>query len=121
MTTGAGGPPVVCLSFKSFERNTLQGFCDLRLRGSGMTIWGCTVHKRGDREWIGLPAKPLLDQDRTLLLDEEGKIKYLACVTFEDRDVGERFSIAACKAVAVFREKENGTRVGEPADGELTF
>ena len=111
---------VICVAFKAFERNTLRGFADLWLRAGHMTLHGCAVHQKGDRRWIGLPAKPQLDHDRNLVLNGDGKIQYYPVLMFDDREVGDRFSIAGLKAIDEFTAAENGGAGGDP-DDEIGF
>jgi hypothetical protein len=59
-------PPRGCqiLNFRAFEKNTLRGFFDLQLP-SGIILRGCTFHVKGERRWIGFPAKPVTKPDGT--------------------------------------------------------
>jgi hypothetical protein len=58
------GPQARILAFKPFEKNTLRGFFDLELP-SGLILAGCTLHKKDDKYWVGLPAKPYTAADGT--------------------------------------------------------
>jgi hypothetical protein len=44
------------LKVMPFEKNTLKAFVDLELTRVGLVIRGATLHRKGDKEWIGLPA-----------------------------------------------------------------
>ena len=102
MTTTTTTAPVTCTSWTSFERNTLQGFADLFLRAVQLNLRGCAVHKKGDRRWVQLPAKPQLDTNRELIRDEGGKIQYAPIANFDSREVSDRFSEAALKAIDAY-------------------
>jgi hypothetical protein len=52
-----------CIKFRRFEKNTLRGFCDLELTRVGLVLRDCTLHQKGDRQWVGFPAKSFTGQD----------------------------------------------------------
>ena len=98
----AESAPIVCVGFKPFERNTLRGFADLHLAAARLNIHGCAVHERDGKRWIQLPARPQLDKNRNLVKDADGKITYARVMEFDSREVAERFSEAALKAIDDF-------------------
>ena len=53
-------PLPVVLDFKAYAKGTLRGFFDIEL-ASGMIVRGCSLHKKNDHFWIGLPAKPYVN------------------------------------------------------------
>ncbi len=99
--------PVVCTGWKPFERNTLQGFADLHLAAARLNIRGCAVHEKNGKRWIQLPARPQLDKDRQLVRDDAGKIQYWPVMEFDSREVADRFSEAALRAIDTFVFKED--------------
>lgn len=90
---------VICTSWKPFQSGTLQGFADFELRRTRLKILGCAVHRKDGRQWVQLPAKPALDQNRELLRGDGGKIKYWPCMEFTDREAADQFSQAALRAL----------------------
>ena len=57
------------------------------------------MHASGDRRWIGLPSKPLLDPDGRHRVDADDKKQYVPVVEIPDRGIRERFQTAALAAV----------------------
>ena len=98
---------VVCIAFRPFERGTLKGFADLWLRASHLNIRGCAVHEKNGKRWVQLPARPRLDQNRELDKDKTGRIQYCPVMEFDSREVADRFSEAALKAIDEFTFKQD--------------
>jgi hypothetical protein len=69
-------------NFKYLERNTLRGFFDLELP-SGLVLSGCPLHTKGERWWIGMPAKPYTKPD--------GEQTWAKIVDFRDKQTSDRF------------------------------
>jgi len=103
----ADSSTVVCTAWKPFERNTLKGFADLWLRAPRLNIHGCAVHEKNGKRWVQLPAKPKLDQNRELVKDQTGRIQYCPVMEFDSREVADRFSEAALKAIDNFTFKSD--------------
>lgn len=120
MNDGGSTEAMLCTAFRPFERNTLQGFADLWLKSWHMTLHGVTVHQKGDQRWVGLPAKPQLDQDRNLVGDDHGKIQYFPCISLDAEWKGDHFTSIALDAIDAFTAAENGGAGGDP-DDELGF
>lgn len=89
---------VECVAWRPLERNTLRGFADLQIPALRLTIRDCPVHRQGERRWVSLPAKPHLDRSRELVRDD-GKIRYVPVLEWDNRDVGDAFSRAALEAI----------------------
>lgn len=83
-------------NWKPFVKNTLRRFCDLKLP-SGMIVRGCTLHEKGERHWVGLPANQYAKTD--------GTTEWAAIVDFSDKETSRRFNDTA---VAAALEVENG-------------
>jgi hypothetical protein len=98
---------VVCTAWKPFDRNTLKGFADLWLRTVCLNIRGCAVHEKNGRRRVQLPAKPRLDKDRNLVRDSDGKVQYAKVMEFDSKEVADRFSEAALKALDDFTFKQD--------------
>jgi hypothetical protein len=85
--------------WKTVERNTLRGFCTLKLP-SGLIIRECTWHVKDDSEWIGLPSRPQLDKDGNTRRDTAtGRPLYVPVVEIAGKDARARFQAAALQAV----------------------
>jgi hypothetical protein len=98
---------VVCTAFRPFERGTLKGFADLWLHAARLNIQGCAVHEKNGKRWVQPPAKPKLDQKRELDKDKTGRIQYCPVMEFDSREVADRFSEAALKAIDEFTFKQD--------------
>ncbi len=84
--------PVTCLKFKSYQKNTLQGFADLETYG--ITICDCTLHLKEGKRWVSFPARPFKGQD--------GKDSWVPLVKIHDREYYFRFQRAALAAIDRF-------------------
>jgi len=93
---------IVCRGWKPFERNTLKGFAVIYLPVLRLTIEGVAIHEKSDRRWAQLPARPQLDEQRQLVRDDAGKIKYAPIMSFDSREVGDAFSAAVVAAIQDF-------------------
>ena len=81
-------------------RKTLVAFADLQLEPSGLLIRDCTFHRHADgREWVGLPARPQLENGVHRKDPATGKGLYVPTVEIGGRDARERFQTAALAAV----------------------
>ncbi len=97
----AGQLNIECLSWRSFERNTLKGFADFYISAVGLSIKDCAVHERNGKAWVQLPAKPRLDKDGNPVRDpESGKLEYFKILSFDARADADDFRDAAVAALA---------------------
>lgn len=88
------------LDWRPLERNSLQGFVSLALEPSGLVLRDCALHRREDREWIGLPGKPQVDREGRQRQDPKtGKALYTPVIEIPDKASRERFQQAALAAV----------------------
>jgi hypothetical protein len=91
---------IIASNFRRLERNTLKGFVTLALEPSGLIIHDCTVHEKGGKAWIGLPAKPQINRGGAARTDaRSGKQLYTPVLEFKDRTARERFQQVALGAV----------------------
>jgi hypothetical protein len=91
---------IIASNFRRLERNTLKGFVTLALEPSGLIIHDCTVHEKGGKAWIGLPAKPQINRGGAARTDaRSGKQLYSPVLEFKDRTARERFQQVALEAV----------------------
>jgi hypothetical protein len=91
---------IIASDWRPMERNTLLGFLTLTLAPSGIVLRECALHVKGERRWIGLPGKPLLDQDGRHRTDAAtGKKAWVPLVEVTGKTERERFQRAALAAV----------------------
>jgi len=51
------------INYKPYQKNTLQGFLDLRMTQIGLEIRGICVHEKNGSRWLQLPSKPYTKED----------------------------------------------------------
>ena len=90
---------VVCTDWRKCERNSLRGFANVLILDVELHIRDIAVHEMNGRQWAQLPARPQLDQNRELVRDERGKIKYATILTFDSNEAAAEFNEAALKAL----------------------
>jgi hypothetical protein len=66
-------------SFRALKRNTLVGFAAITLPVGqfDLELDEITLHQQGDRFWVGLPARPMVNSDGAIVRNETGKISYV--------------------------------------------
>ncbi len=77
--------------FKKYQKNTLQGFADIRLTGVGLEIKEVCVHLKNGKRWLSLPAKPYKKDD--------GSTGWARMLDFFDKARWDQFQAAALKAL----------------------
>jgi hypothetical protein len=77
-------------NWKPYTKNTLQAFLSLSLP-SGMTLHGCSYHRKNDARWIGVPSQKFTKAD--------GSVRYSPIVEFVEDDAYRRFQEQAIAAV----------------------
>jgi hypothetical protein len=92
---------VSCRAFRPLHRNTLRGFCKIRIDELRLVIRDVALHEKGGARWAQLPAKPQI-RDGELVHDERGKIEYFPLMNFDSRTVSDAFSAAVVRAVLEF-------------------
>lgn len=80
--------------YKEKTKNTLRAFFTLEL-DSGLHLNGCTLHQKGDKRWVGLPARPYTDK--------AGNQTWAKVVDIPDKDRWAAFQHQALKAVDACR------------------
>ena len=93
---------VICTGFRKCERNTLRGFANFLFPGIELHIRDCAVHESHGRQWVQLPAQPQLNQNRELIREENGKVRYATILTFESTEAAADFNDAALRALQDF-------------------
>jgi len=86
-------PQLEVLLFHKVHKGTLRGFATIQF-ASGLRVIDCPVHVHSNgREWIGLPGKPLLDEEGRQRRDPiTGKPVYVPVNQWSEKRIGDRFS-----------------------------
>jgi hypothetical protein len=82
-------------NWKPYTKNTLQAFLSLTLP-SGMTLHGCSYHRKNDSRWIGVPGQKFTKAD--------GSVSYTPIIEFTSDDANRRFKEQAIAAVDRYLE-----------------
>lgn len=77
--------------FHAINKGVLVGFFDLTCPAWGVVINDCKLFRKGDREWVGLPAVGYKNRD--------GKMIWKNIVEIPDKDAQTRFQEAALRAI----------------------
>jgi hypothetical protein len=91
-------PPVIVEDWKPVGRNTLLGFCRVRLP-SGMVLHDVAVHTKNGKLWATPAGKPRLGRDGLQMRDPDGKTLWTPIVSFETKTIGDRFSVQVIEAL----------------------
>jgi DNA-binding cell septation regulator SpoVG len=112
---------IACIKFRPLEKGALRGFADLKL-DSGLVLHDCMLIESGDRRWVNLPSKQMLDKDRQLVM-KDGKVVYTPIVSIADKTRRELFSNTALNAIDAFRggQAPTANAPGPDLDGEIPF
>jgi len=92
---------ITCRGFYPLHRNTLRGFCEIRINELRLVIRDIAVHEKGNARWAQLPSR-LQIRDGELVHDADGKIQYVHLMNFDSRAVSDAFSAAVIRAVLEF-------------------
>ena len=84
--------------FKSIRSGALVGFCDVHLP-SGMILHRCSIFCKDDKAWASPPSKQVIGRDGSVARSADGKVRYEATVSFQDRWTQERWSNAVIEAL----------------------
>ncbi len=87
------------IKFKSYEKNTLKGFIDLRLTTIGLEIRQASLHEKAGSRWISLPSKPYQDAD--------GTQKWSYILKFYDEAKSKQFQKAVIQALDKYKGKRD--------------
>jgi hypothetical protein len=95
-------PRIAASNFRGLERNTLRGFVDLTFLDTSLTVKDVAFHEQSGRQWVSLPARPVLDTKTGMAerYPDTGKIKYANILNFSRRDASDAFQREALAAIA---------------------
>jgi len=85
-------------SFAPRCKNTLRGFCLVRIEELHLLVYDVTVHTKNGKTWAQLPKRPWIKDGHTVV-DDDGNPKYFPILGFTNTAVGDAFSAAAVKAL----------------------
>lgn len=83
------------IKFKEVNRNTLKGYVDIFLPNSGLEIYGCTYHVKGNNQWVNMPQKEITLSD--------GSKKYFSITRFREANHRDAFSRAVLQALKNYK------------------
>jgi hypothetical protein len=86
------------IAFGRFDKNTLVGFCSIKIEEIKLTIHDIALHRKGAARWGQLPARSFV-RDGEQVVGDDGKPKYLVTLEFEGRAVANAFSHAVWRIV----------------------
>lgn len=91
--------PVIVEDWKPIGKNTLLGFCRVRLP-SGMILHDVAVHMKNGKSWATPAGKPRLGRNGLQMTDTAtGKLLWTPIVAFETKQIGDRFSAQVVEAL----------------------
>ncbi len=102
MPDGSQAKPTLTIEkFRPVVKNTLRGFVDVHLPfgGAALVIKDISIHRKGDRAWCGLPAKPKITPDGAAMKGEDGRIAYVNVLEWSSREMSDRFSTKVIELV----------------------
>ncbi|HET7881186.1 MAG TPA: hypothetical protein VFL55_09900 [Acetobacteraceae bacterium] len=90
---------ILVAAFRPMRKHTLRGFVDVTLPVTRLMIRDVAIHQVGDRCWINLPSRPMLNKDGSPVLNDRGKPLYFAFLRFTDEAAHLQFERAVIAAV----------------------
>jgi hypothetical protein len=89
---------VVIEEFRPVLKNSLRGFCRVRLP-SGLVVREVGLHALAGRAWASPPARPMTTKTGTILLDDHGKTRWQPLVGFVSKTIRDKWSEQVVGAV----------------------
>ena len=96
---------VEIIDFRSYQRNTLQGFLTIRMTSVGLEIRDIALHRRDGKQWLQLPAKPYKKPD-----GDQGWSYILA---FYEKERFKQFQEVTLKALDAYQCQVGGNENGK--------
>lgn len=85
------------LNFKKVDKNTLQGFIDIKIpKWGGFYIREMMYFKKGNQRWITFPSRAY---------EKNGEKKFYAYNGFEDFKTNNEFQVSILKSLDIYLEK----------------
>ena len=86
------------VSFRKFEKNSLIGFCTVKMTTIGLEIRDCAVQQKDGKKWVNLPSKPYEKED--------GTTGYSYIIKFTDKDRYFQFQKAVLQELDKYLSRE---------------
>ena len=81
------------VSYRKYEKNTLQGFLSIRMTNIGLEIRDLCIHQKNGKRWVSLPSKPVPPKP------DGTKSGYVAVLDFYDKTYLAKFQSATLMAL----------------------
>ena len=81
---------LILREWRPVRKNTLYGFACIEL--IGLSVGNVSIHQKGGRWWVSLPARPVLDLDDKHVSGPDGQKQYMALLRWRDRELANQFS-----------------------------
>ena len=111
-STPSSSIQVVVVSFRPYEKNTLQGFVTLALTPPGIVVHDCSYHQRDGKSWVAWPARSY---------EKEGQTQWCRIVEAADKSAYWRLQSLCVKAVERYLEGRGSTRPDQKAGDGAGF
>ena len=95
------------VNFKPYQRNSLQGFFDLKI-DPGLVIKGLAYHINNGKPWVSFPASAKADKTGNILRDPYGKIEWFNIVHIPNREFLNDFQVWAAAQLRQLIEAGGG-------------
>ncbi|MBN1843080.1 MAG: hypothetical protein JW883_12480 [Deltaproteobacteria bacterium] len=83
--------------FRTYQKNSLQGFLTLRMTSVGLEIRDIALHQKNGKHWLQLPAKPYKKPD--------GSQGWAYILAFYDKHTFKKFQEVTLKALDAFQRQ----------------
>src|SRR5262245_29520067 len=91
---------IVCTEFKPLRKGALYGFATFEIQPTGIRLRDCTAMSSHGQRWVGMPAKPQIQNGAVRLVD--GKAQYSSIVEWTSRERSDACKDAALAALLEF-------------------
>ena len=81
------------VSYRKYEKNTLQGFLSIRMTGIRLEIRDLCIHQKNGKRWLSLPAKPVPSKEIN------AKPGYVSILDFYDKTYLAKFQTVTLMAL----------------------
>ena len=90
---------VVIEEFVALQKNTLCGFCRVRMP-SGVIFHDVSIHRKDTAAWASPASKPMIGRDGLQMRGRDGKGLWTPIVSFASRDIRDKFGHSRHRGVA---------------------
>ena len=93
----SAGMPVEILEWRPIVKNSLRGFCVVRL-GKALKVKDIAISRNGNSCWASFPSMPVLDADKKQKKIGD-KFVYIPFIEWMDRESKDKFSASVIEAL----------------------